>query len=129
MSENFSTPKLKKLFIKYLRDEGATATTTGICEKLGIPRRTVYNWRHKSKKFKEQWDRAIADRALERIDIINDVNFGKSAEGDYQHTKLFYDRHGMLKSTSDKIVHLRETPRKLSKDEAVSAAEAFEEEY
>lgn len=63
------------------------------CQKVGISRNTVYQWRHKDKAFKKRMDDSL-DIGIESInDLAESTVIKKIQDGDMSAAKYWLDNH------------------------------------
>jgi len=78
MARNFR--KNKKEFLKALEKRSGIISLA--CAKVGIPRRTIYNWLESNKKFAKEVEEAIEEARKTRLDLAESKHVQKLKAGE-----------------------------------------------
>ena len=68
------TPEKKSVFLETLRDGNSVATAA---KRIGVSRKTVYEWRKADDEFRAEWETALE----EGTDGLEDVAIKRAKEG------------------------------------------------
>ena len=109
-----NTKKLKEDFLKVF--EASAGNITNSCKKIGIERKTYYNWINKDKIFKEKVE-AIQDGLL---DFAETMLMKKIKDGDNTSLIFFLKTKGKHRGYSERFEVENKTVEEFASEKAIN---------